>query len=397
MSLGGQMLMVAVGWDIYERTRSTTALGLVGLVLMIPVLLLSLPAGQVIDRVNRRTVILAASGLHVVAAAGLTAFTWYGADVQWTYLVLLVTGIARAFQYPAHSAMVPQIVPPELFPNAVTWSANSFYLAAALGPALGGFVIAWTGGVFWIYASAIGAHAVFLLAVWSIERPPTPRDTSGVKGWAALSAGLTYVRRTPMILAPITLDMFAVILGGCTTLLPVFARDILEVGPTGLGWLRAAPSIGGVVGALVIATLPPFQRAGRALLWGVVGFGAATVGFGLSKNFALSLAFLFLMGATDMISVVIRQTLIQMLTPDAMRGRVSAVNSVFIGASNELGGFESGITATWFGTVASVAGGGVGTLLVALGAAWFWPELRKFGALPVPVTPEKESEHADET
>lgn len=397
MSLGGQMLMVAVGWDIYERTHSTTALGLVGLVLMIPVLLLSLPAGQVIDRVNRRTVILAASALHVVAALALTAFTWAGADVFWTYVVLLVSGIARAFQYPAHSAMVPQIVPPALFPNAVTWSANSFYLAAALGPALGGFVIAWTGGVFWVYAFAIVAYATFLLAVWSLERPPTPRDTSGVKGWEALSAGLTYVRRTPMILAPITLDMFAVILGGCTTLLPVFAKDILEVGPSGLGWLRAAPSIGGVCGALAIATLPPFQRAGRALLCGVIGFGLATIGFGLSRNFALSLAFLFAMGATDMISVVVRQTLIQMLTPDAMRGRVSAVNSVFIGASNELGGLESGLTATWFGTVASVVGGGIGTLLVAVGAAWLWPDLRRFGALPVPVTPEKESEHADET
>jgi hypothetical protein len=198
---------------------------------------------------------------------------------------------------------------------------------------------------------------------------------------ASLAVGIRYVLRTKMILAPITLDMMAVILGGATTLMPIYAKDILGMGPVGLGWLRAAPSIGGVLSAIAIATMPPIQRAGRTILWAVAIFGAGTIVFGLSRSFPLSLVALFVLGAADMFSVVVRQTLIQLLTPDEMRGRVSAVNSVFIGASNELGGFESGITAQWFGAVVSVVGGGIGTLLVVLGAAWMWPELRRFGPL----------------
>ncbi len=381
-SLGALMQGVAVGWDVYERTGSASALGLLGLAQVLPVLLVSLPAGQVIDRVNRRSVILVATASHATVAVALALLSWTQAPVGWIYVALFVSGVARAFLHPAHSSLIPQIVPPSLFPNAVTWSANSFYTAASIGPALGGFAIAWSGGATAVYAFSVFTSLLCVAIVASIPRPPDPAPSGTPVGWESLSAGVRYVWRTRMILAPMTLDMCAVILGGCTTLLPIFAKDILQVGPAGLGWLRAAPSIGGVLSALAMATLPPFQRAGRALLCGVAGFGVATIVFGFSRNFALSCAMLFVAGAADMVSVVIRQTLIQTLTPDQMRGRVSAVNSVFIGASNELGGFESGLTAAWFGALASVVGGGIGTLLVVVCAIRLWPELTAFGALP---------------
>ncbi len=381
MSLGLLMVQVAIGWEIYERTGSPTALGLTGLVLMIPVLLFSLPAGQIIDRVNRRSVVIASVSLQTLVTVGLTLLSWLHADVAWIYAALFVSGIARTFQYPAHSAMVPQIVGPDLFPNAVTWSANSFFVAASIGPALGGFMIAWTGGATAVYAFGIVTCLGFLATAIALPKPPTPTGSASGGGWKSLAAGIHFVRQTPMILAPITLDMFAVILGGATTLMPIFAKDILAVGPVGLGWLRAAPALGGVISAIAIASLPPFRHAGRALVWGVAIFGVATIAFGLSRNFAFSLVVLFILGAADMVSVVVRQTLIQTLTPDSMRGRVSAVNSVFIGASNELGGFESGVTAAWFGPVLSVAGGGVGTLIVIGLAVWNWPQLRAFGAM----------------
>jgi MFS family permease len=381
LSLGAIMQGVAIGWQIYERTGSAQALGYVGLVQVLPVFLLSLFAGQAVDRFNRRTLILAAVSLHTLVAISLAVMSAKAVGIGWIYAVLFLSGIARTLLYPANSALIPQIVPRPLFPNAVTWGANSFYTAAAIGPALSGFVIAFTGGATAVYVFNIFACLTCLLATSLVPRPPEPAPSKEVPGWASLAVGIRYVLRTKMILAPITLDMLAVVLGGATTLMPIYAKDILGVGPVGLGWLRAAPSIGGVLSAITIATMPPIQRAGRTILWAVAIFGLGTIVFGLSRNFPLSLVALFVLGAADMFSVVVRQTLIQLLTPDAMRGRVSAVNSVFIGASNELGGFESGITAQWFGAVASVVGGGIGTLLVVLGAAWMWPELRRFGPL----------------
>jgi MFS family permease len=381
LSLGAIMQGVAIGWQIYERTGSAQALGYVGLVQVLPVFLLSLFAGQAVDRFNRRTLILAAVALHTVVAISLAVMSALAVEVGWIYAVLLLSGVARTLLYPAHSALIPQIVPRPLFPNAVTWSANSFYTAAAIGPALSGFVIAFTAGATAVYVCNIFACLSCLAATALVPRPPDPAPTSEVRGWTSLAAGIRYVIRTKMILAPITLDMLAVILGGATTLMPIYAKDILGVGPVGLGWLRAAPSLGGVLSAVAIAALPPIQRAGRTILIAVAVFGAGTIVFGFSRSFPLSLMALFVLGAADMFSVVVRQTLIQLLTPDEMRGRVSAVNSVFIGASNELGGFESGITAQWFGAIASVVGGGIGTLLVVAGAAWIWPELRRFGAL----------------
>ncbi len=381
LSLGGMMQGVAIGWQIYERTGSAQALGFVGLVQVVPVFLLSLFAGQAVDRFNRRTLILVAVSLHSVVALALAWMSATAVDVKWIYAVLLLSGVARTLHYPANSALIPQIVPLALFPNAVTWGANSFYTAAAIGPSVGGFVIALTGGATAVYLINAVMCACCLAATSLVARPPDPKPSPHARGWDSLAAGVRYVWRTKMILAPITLDMFAVILGGATTLMPIYAKDILGVGPVGLGWLRAAPSIGGVLSAIAIATLPPIQKAGRTILWAVSIFGAGTIVFGLSRNFGLSMAALFVLGAADMFSVVVRQTLIQLMTPDPMRGRVSAVNSMFIGASNELGGFESGITAQWFGPVISVVGGGIGTLLVVLGAAWTWPQLRRFGSL----------------
>ena len=381
LSLGGMMQGVAIGWQIYERTGSAQALGFVGLVQVVPVFLLSLFAGQAVDRFNRRTLILVAVSLHSLVALALAWMSASAVDVKWIYAVLLISGIARTLHYPANSALIPQIVPLSLFPNAVTWGANSFYTAAAIGPALGGFVIALTDGATAVYLINSVMCACCLVATSLVARPPDPVPSPQVRGWKSLAAGVRYVWRTKMILAPITLDMFAVILGGATTLMPIYAKDILGVGPVGLGWLRAAPSMGGVLSAIAIAMLPPIQKAGRTILWAVAIFGAGTIVFGLSRNIGLSLAALFVLGAADMFSVVVRQTLIQLMTPDQMRGRVSAVNSMFIGASNELGGFESGITAQWFGPVISVVGGGIGTLLVVLSAAWTWPALRRFGSL----------------
>ena len=390
-SLGGIMQGVAIGWQIYEQTGSAQALGYVGLVQVLPVFLFSLFAGQAVDRFNRRSLILLSVSVHTIVAIALSIMSARGVAVGWIYATLLLSGTARTLQYPAHSALIPQIVPLQLFPNAVTWSANSFYTAAAVGPALSGFVIAFTGSATAVYIINIFTCLTCLLAVYLVPRPPDPAPSQKARGWASLAAGIRYVMRTKMILAPITLDMLAVILGGATTLMPIYAKDILQVGPVGLGWLRAAPSLGGVLSAIAIASMPPIQRAGRTILWAVTIFGLGTIVFGFSRNFPLSLAALFVLGAADMFSVVVRQTLIQLLTPDEMRGRVSAVNSVFIGASNELGGFESGITAQWFGAVASVVGGGIGTLLIVAGAAWMWPELRRFGPLhsarPEPVEP----------
>ena len=380
-SLGAMMQGVAIGWQIYERTGSAEALGYVGLVQVLPVLLLSLFAGQAADRFNRRTLILVSVVVHAVVAALLAWMSATNVDVKWIYAVLFLSGLARTLHHPANSALIPQIVPLPLFPNAVTWSANSFYTAAAIGPAIGGFVIAFTGGATAVYLFNIVACVICLATTLTVPRPPDPVPSNHAPGWESLAAGARYVWRAKMILAPISLDMLAVILGGATTLMPIFAKDILGVGPVGLGWLRAAPSIGGVLSAVAIATLPPIQRAGRTLLWAVVVFGLATIAFGWSRNFTFSIVALFVVGASDMVSVVVRQTLIQLMTPDDMRGRVSAVNSMFIGASNELGGFESGLTAQWFGPVISVVGGGIGTLLVVLGAAWKWPQLRGFGAL----------------
>jgi MFS family permease len=378
--LGVQMQTVAVGWEIYERTGKKLDLGLVGLVQFLPVALLTLPAGQVADRFNRKRILMTGMFSMAVCSLGLAVVSLTHGHVAWIYICLFVSGTARAFLQPAKASFVPQIVPRDMFANAVSWNMGVFQLAATIGPAIGGLMIGWLGGAMWVYVGDALATLTFVGLLASISsRQATP--LSEAVSLASLLAGVAFVWRQKLILAAMTLDMFAVLLGGATMLLPVYAKDILDVGPTGLGALRAAPAIGALIMSLVLTHRPPFERAGRALIWAVVGFGVATIVFGFSRMVWLSMAMLFLTGAFDIVSVVIRHTLVQLLTPDAMRGRVSAVNSIFIGASNELGGFESGLVAQLTSPVISVVSGGIGTLLVVAAVVVGWPQLRRYGRL----------------
>jgi MFS family permease len=378
--VGEQMLNVAIGWELYERTNAPLALGLVGLVQVLPVVVLALPAGHIADRFDRKWIVAATMLLLALGSLGLTLLSSMRGSLLLIYTCVLLIGIARSFQNPALNALVSQIVPPEQFTNATTWESSVWQAAAIIGPALGGFIIAARQSATLVYAIDAGILLVLGLMVLLL-RPRAIAYTEGPVTLASLLAGLRFVWRTRIILATITLDMFAVLLGGATALLPIFARDILQVGAAGLGELRAAPAVGAVLAALVIAHLPPFKRAGRTLLLVVAGFGAATIIFGLSRSFGLSLAMLGLLGALDNISVVIRGTLLLTRTPDELRGRVNAVHSVFIGVSNELGAFESGLAAALLGAVGAVVGGGIGTILIVALIALAWPEVRRLGGL----------------
>jgi MFS family permease len=377
--LGTQIESVAVGWQLFDRTGDALVLGWVGLVQALPVILLAIPAGQLSDKVSRRTILMATMAAASLCSIGLALLSWRTGPVWAYYAVLGAGATANAIGWPARAALVPQLVPTEQLANAITWNSTTFQLASIVGPGLGGLIVAYhaTAG----YALAALGFATFagLLGFVALRRPAT-RSREPVSR-ESLIAGVRFVHRQKAILATITLDLVAVLLGGATYLLPVFAKDILHAGPTEFGWLRAAPSVGALVMAMAMAHLPPAKYAGRAMLWAVAGFGVATVVFGLSHNLWLSLAMLFLTGMFDNISVVVRHTLVQVLTPDEMRGRVSAVNTVFIGASNELGGFESGLTARLFGPVWSVVGGGLGALLATAWTAWQWPQIRAIGAL----------------
>lgn len=410
-NLGRQMLGVALGYEIYQRTHSKTALGLVGLMGAVPIILLSIPAGIAADRFNRKAIILTTQLLSSLTSVGFTilavehlaipsvpllaackvALYWVAAlfgeksDVVFEaalplmYLLLFINGLSRAFGWAARSAMFPNLVPRSALSNAVMWNSSNFELTCVVGPALGGLAIAMINipAVYAIDATCALVGFFFILPIHApqemAESHPHPLDD--------LFTGLRFVYENKIILATITLDLFAVLLGGATALLPVFTEEILHVGAVGLGWLRAAPSVGAVVMAFVLAHRPPLKKAGDAMLTAVAGFGAATIVFGLSKNFALSFLALALTGACDNISVVVRHTLVQLLTPDAMRGRVSAVNNIFIGSSNEVGAFESGVTGALWGPVKSVVIGGIGTILVVLGTAWKWPQVRAIGPL----------------
>ncbi len=386
--LGAQMQLVGVGWDIYERTGEALQLGLVGLVQVIPVVLLALPAGQVIDRLDRRWVLIWSLLAMAACSLGLAAIAWLGADYRWIYVCLFINGVARAFQQPAKSALLPLIVPRSRFPNAVTWATSGFQLATIAGPALGGLLIAATHLAECVYLTTAPLTVALAIAVHGVRPRPAARSAERIS-LGSLLAGVRFVWRTKLMLGAISLDMFAVLLGGAAALLPIYAKDILCVGPRGLGWLRAAPGLGALVTANVLAHRRPIERAGRSLLLSIAGFGIVTVVFGIARWFPLAWLMLFIAGALDMVSVVIRHTLIQMWTPDEMRGRVSAVNGMFIGISNELGEFESGTVAhlfnrphdVAFGPTVSVVSGGLGTVLVVLVVAWLFPQLRRHGRL----------------
>ena len=381
------MQTAVVGWQLYELTNSKMALGIVGLVQVLPMFLLTLPAGHAADVYDRRKLLMTATTLGVLTSCGLAYCSWQHAPVWMIYGFLFLSGVARAFQGPARSSLMPQLVSPEIFSQAVSWLISGFELSAMLGPAIGGLVIAWWGGATPAYVFGIFGSAFYFVMLATltprayVAERQTQKQEDELEGWAKVVAGFHYVWNTPLLLAGMTLDLFAVLLGGAIALLPVYARDILHVGPQGLGLLQAAPSLGAVLMAFVTAHLPPFKQAGKILLWAVAGFGLATIVFGLSRSFGLSLFMLFLTGAFDNISVVIRHTLATILVPDEMRGRVAAVNGMFINASNELGRFESGSVAALTTPVFSVVSGGVGTLIVVGMVAAFSPTLRAYSAL----------------
>lgn len=378
--LGQIMLGVAIGWEVYERTGSAMALGYVGLAQFIPVLLLALPAGQLADRIDRRLITMLALTGWIAASLGLALLSYFDGPLIGVYLCLLLEGTAQAFRGPAAAAILPNLVPPEDLSQAVTWNTSIVQFSLLLGPALAGLLIAWTQDALPIYLLDALLAFAFLVALWGI-RPIRPPASAHAPGWGELLEGLRFVRQTPLLLAAITLDMVAVLLGGAVALLPVFAKDILEIGPQGLGWLMAAPSLGAFVMGLALTHLPPIRNNGPTLLAVVAGFGVATIGFALSATPALSWAMLFLVGAFDMVSMVIRSTMLQHFTPDRMRGRVSAIHSVFVGTSNELGAYESGLTAAWWGPVRAVVVGGIGTLAMVAFAASRWPQLRRLKQL----------------
>jgi MFS family permease len=381
-AVGEQMVNVAIGWELYNRTGSSLALGFVGLVQVIPTLLLSLPGGYLADRFDRKRIVLITLLIIMLSSLGLTVLSFLQGPILLIYACLLLFGIGVAFNNPAISALLPHTVPESAYSSAATWSSSSWQLASVLGPAVGGLVIALRGSATPVYALNVGAVLIFTCLIALLRVLPHEVPTAlPSKGLTSLLEGVNFVRRTQVILAAISLDLFAVLLGGATTLLPVFAKDILHVGPAGLGWLRAAPSIGAICVAFCLAHLPPLKHAGRTLLLAVAGFGLATIVFGFSHFFWLSLAMLFLLGGFDNISVVIRSTLLLLRAPDVMRGRISAVNNIFVGASNELGGFESGLTAQLFGPTLSVVGGGVGTILIVLLIALLSAEMRHLGTL----------------
>jgi MFS family permease len=380
---GQQVLTAAAQWEIFERTHSLLALGLIGLVQWVPIFLLILPAGSLADRYNRRTIVILTQLLFAACSIGLALVSRSQSPVILMFVLLFLIGVSRALSDPAKQSLLPQLVPLRDFPNAVSWNSTVFQIAAMTGPALGGFLIAFFGCPFVYLLDALCGLAFFSL-IWNIRYSPRPTSSESVS-FGSLSAGLKFVWNTKIILATITMDMFAVILGGATALLPAISKDILHAGPVAYGWLRAAPPIGAFCMAILIAHLPPMKKSGRTLLWAVAGFGMATILFGLSKWFWLSFLTLFLAGAFDNISVIVRHTLVQILTPDTMRGRVSAVSFIFIHSSNELGAFESGLTAAWFGLVPSVVLGGMGSLLVVLGVMVLWPQVLKLKSLVKPV------------
>ena len=386
------MINVAVGWLLYERTGNALALGLVGAVELAPIFFLMVAAGNAADRFPRRNIGIVAHLLLTVAAAGLALVTAQDGPTWMIYSLLALVGTARAFSAPAVNTILPQLLEPTVFANANAWLASTYQLASIVGPAAGGMLIAVTGGATAAFAAAAVGQFVFVLMLRTM--PVRLPASSATRSAADVFAGFRFVRANPLFLAAITLDLFAVLFGGAVALLPIFAKDILQVGPAGLGWLRAAPGIGAMTMALVTTRRRPWPRPGVALLWVVAGFGLATIGFGLSRSFELSLLCLFLTGVFDNVSVVIRLTLEQMITPDHLRGRVSAINYVFIGFSNEFGAFESGVTAALFGPTLSVVGGGVATLLVVLIVRAAWPQLTRIGALHTlapAVTPEPPS------
>jgi MFS family permease len=380
-TLAWQMLGVAVGWQVYALTKDPLALGFVGLAQFLPFIALVLPAGQLADHADRRRVLMGAYAMEGLAAATLLAFTASGSTRAWPiFAAMVLLGSGRAFWMPAGQALTPSLVPIALFPSAIAINSTLFQTAVIGGPALGGLLYLLGPQV--VYGTSFALFACVVALVATIR----PRRAQGAEtvGSREVWEGLRYVLRHRILLGAISLDLFAVLFGGATALLPMVAADVLHVGPAGLGVLRSAPAVGAALTAGALALAPVRRHVGRWLFAGVAAFGLATVVFGVSRSLPLSLGSLALLGAGDMLSVYVRHMLVQLETPDAIRGRVSAVNSMFIGASNELGEFESGVTARWLGLVPAIVLGGVATLLVCADFMRRFPEMRRMDRFPEP-------------
>jgi MFS family permease len=380
MTFAVQMQSVAVGWQVYAVTGDTLDLGLIGLSQFLPFVILVLPAGHVADHLDRRLILTSCFAVEALCAVLLLLYTLSGVTTVWpVFTVLVVFGCARAFSMPTSQAITPNLVPGVAFPNAVALNSSSFHVATIAGPAAGGML--YVLGPDTVYTTVAGVLVTAMVMMYRVRLPRVIRAPQHAS-WHTLLEGLRFVWSRKAVLGAISLDLFAVLFGGATAMLPAYASDVLHVGPQGLGWLRAAPAIGASITAALLAFHPINRRVGGWMFSGVAVFGLSIIVFGLSGNFLLSLGCLVLLGGSDMVSVYIRHLLVQLETPDEIRGRVSAVNAVFIGASNELGEFESGVTATWFGLVPSVVIGGAATLAVT--AIWIrlFPVLARMDRLP---------------
>jgi MFS family permease len=376
-----EMQAVAVGWQVYEITKRPLDLGLVGLAQFLPGVILFLVSGHVADRFNRRNLLILCDVGFATCFALLLAITLRGSvSIAAVFAVLVLLGVVRSFNGPVSRAMLPHLVPAEHFAGSVAWASSIFQAATILGPILGGLIYAFARGPVAVYVCAALAAGVAIALTLQLPAQEKERARPAAN-LSTVFEGFRYIWREKLILGAISLDLFAVLLGGAVALLPVYAREILNAGPWALGILRSAPGVGAGIMAIAIAHRPLKNRAGATMLWCVAAFGLCTVIFGVSRSFAISLAALFLVGATDMVSVIVRATLIQVKTPDEMRGRVNAVDMIFIGASNELGQFESGITAQWFGAAPAVILGGIGAIVVTGLWAWMFPQLRKVNEL----------------
>ena len=397
VSMGTAAQGLAIGWEVYDRTGEALALGLVGLVQAIPMLLFTLPAGYLADVYDRRKLMMLSLAGATFTSLGLASFSYCELSVNWMYGLLFLDATMLRMGGPARSAIMPLLVPEEEFENAVKWRTSLQQITGIGGPALGGFIIAYNIQAAYVL-SAVSSLA-FIVFLFGMQLPAAARSARG-QMIEQVAEGLRFVWNKKILLGASSLDLFAVLLGGAVYLLPIFAREIVDLAPVGLepeealGWLRAAPAAGACVMALLMAHLPPMQKAGRTLLLCVAGFGAATIVFGLSQNFWLSMAVLALTGAFDNVSMVVRHVVSQMSTPNHMRGRVSAVNSIFIGSSNEIGGFESGLVAQLYNPVVSVVSGGIGTLVVVLAWSGLFPSLRTLGSLAELSAQRKKEEEA---
>ncbi|MGQ9562943.1 MAG: MFS transporter [Thermogutta sp.] len=379
--LASQIETVVIGIYVYGKTADALSLGWIGLAKALPIILLALAGGHLADRFNRQGLFALTVAGHALCGFALAAVAYYQAALGWIYAILVVEAAIQAVGTPARAALIPLLVPPGQFSRAVAWNSSMFQLGTMIGPAAGGILLGRTGN-YPLVLSVVGVARVIALVGILMLRPSKQvivpsNQAAGKEIWE----GLSFVWRHKSLLGAISLDLLAVLLGGVTYILPIFAEDILQVGPEGLGFLRSAEALGAITMAMILAHRPPMRYAGRNMLLAVTGFGLATIIFGISKNFWLSLTMMFLIGALDNISVVVRHTLVQMLTPDRMRGRVSAVNSVFIVISNDLGGLESGVTARLFGAVGSAVLGGAGAIMAVLLALRVWPDLARVGRL----------------